>query len=67
MKTWVWVLIGVAVIAVLFWSLYAAQQRKLAQLQADLIAAKTPQTTDQRTNVWDIVGGILGVFNRGQA
>ncbi len=60
MKIWMWVSIGVLVVVIIVWAMYAAQQRKLAAIEAELMAVQQPEVTDQRTNIWDIIGGIIG-------
>ncbi len=63
MKPIYWVLIVVVVLGVIMYSMYSSQQRKLAQIEAQLIAAQqdTP-ASDGQTNFWDVIKGIVGTF-----
>ena len=66
MKPIYWVLIVVVILGVIMYSMYSSNQRKIAQIEAELIAVQQPQVTDQRTNFWDVIGDIIGGFgNRG--
>ena len=64
MKPIYWVLIVVVILGVIMYSMYSSNQRKIAQIEADLIAVQQPQVTDQRTSFWDVIGGILSGFGK---
>ena len=60
MKIWIWVLIIVGVSAVIIYSISEKNKRILAEKEAELTSQEKPQVLDQRTNVWDVVNGLIG-------
>ena len=63
-KTLIWVIVIVVISAIVIWMVSDSYSRKLKEKETELAEANKTQVLDQRTNIWDIVGSLTGLFGK---
>lgn len=61
MRPWMVTVLVALVLLTIVAVIYFKMQERQKELEAQIAEASRPQVTDTRTNVWDVIGGLLNI------